>query len=228
MALKMRKNFTGITSVKLGSYLQRDYYQTIVNYIHDKTVLDVGCIDDGTQDANQVRLWNHWFIVNIAREVIGIDIRSEPIRQLKEMGFKVRIMDAQKIQFKNKFDVVFAGELIEHLSNPGLFLTSAARGLKKDGLIILSTPNPFSLNRLVRILQTLTNEPAVNPDHTLYLSPQNIRTLAHKCGLRVKRIDYAHFPFTKSSLLIKLNQLGCKLLGNKFKEQMMVFIETKS
>lgn len=221
------KNFSCYNGQPVEKYLKSDYYRKIYQYILGKKVLDVGCIDDGEENVNKIRLWNHWFMVKTASDVVGIDIRTAPIRQLKELGFKVKRMDAQNIKFNTKFDVVFAGELIEHLPNPGLFLASSASVLKEHGRIVLSTPNPFSLNRLVRVVQFRTNEPAVNPDHTLYFSPQNIRTLAQKCNLQVVKIVYAHFPFTQSSWLIKLNQIGCRILGEKFKEQMIVFIANK-
>ena len=224
--MRQIKDFSGITQMKIETYLALDYYQKIVERLRGKKVLDVGCVDDGEIGANEIRLWNHWFIVKMGREVVGIDIREGPLRQLKRLGFKVKKMDAQRINFRERFDVVFAGELIEHLPNPGMFLVSAARVLRKEGQIILSTPNPFSLSRLVRVVQSLTNEPAVNPDHTMYFSPQNIKTLAEKCKLQVVKIDYAHFPFTQQRLLVKLNQIGCKILGERFKEQMLVFIKT--
>ncbi|MEK7090972.1 MAG: methyltransferase domain-containing protein [Patescibacteria group bacterium] len=220
-----KKDFLGITSVPIDEYLKHDYYQKIIEYIRGKKLLDVGCIDDGQDDVNKVRLWNHWLLFKVSKSITGIDVRVGPIKQLKQIGFNVVRMDAQNMRFKDKFEVIFAGELIEHLPNPGLFLRSAANLLDKNGLIILSTPNPFSLNRIVRVFQSLTNEPAVNPDHTMYLSPQNIRTLAKKCDLAVIRIDYAHFPFTRNNLLIILNKIGCKLIGDRFKEQMLVFIQ---
>ncbi len=222
-----KKDFSGITNIPSSEYLKHDYYRTVINYLRGKIILDVGCIDDGTEGANEIRLWNHWFLHKICKRVIGIDLREVPLGQLKKMGFNVKKMDAQEISFREKFDVVFAGELIEHLPNPGLFLMSAANVLAENGMVILSTPNPFSLNRLVRVFQSFTNEPAVNPDHTMYISPQNIRTLARKCNLKVVKIEYAHFPFSRPNWLIALNQIGCRIIGERFKEQMIIFIRKR-
>ena len=44
-------------------------------------------------------------------------------------------------------DGIFAGELIEHLENPGLFLSECKRVLKRNGVIIITTPNPFSFEK---------------------------------------------------------------------------------
>jgi len=46
---------------------------------------------------------------------------------------------------KNEFDAITAGEIIEHLENPNLFLQGAYKTLKKGGVLVLSTPNPNSI-----------------------------------------------------------------------------------
>lgn len=46
--------------------------------------------------------------------------------------------------FDKKFDVVVAGELIEHLSQTDTFLNNCKNGLKDDGTLFLTTPNPTS------------------------------------------------------------------------------------
>jgi len=57
---------------------------------------------------------------------------------------------AEKIPFKaNEFDTLIAGELIEHLKKPSLFIKEANRVLKKGGKMIITTPNKGSLiNRI--------------------------------------------------------------------------------
>lgn len=45
----------------------------------------------------------------------------------------------------NKFDVVLAVEVIEHLENPRHFIRELKKVTKKGGKIIISTPNPYSL-----------------------------------------------------------------------------------
>lgn len=221
---KTSKISKSITGIAISEYLKHDYYQKVVKFIRGRRVLDVGCTEHDVNHANEIRLWNHWLIYNLAEKVTGIDIDAKSLFSMEEMGFDVINMDAENISFKHQFDTIFAGELIEHLKNPGLFLESAAKALKENGHIVLSTPNTYSFARIVRVFQQFTNEPPVNPDHTAYFTPGVISTLVHKCGLRVAKIEYAHFPFTYQSLLIVANKLLCALFGEKFKEQMIVFI----
>lgn len=214
-----------ITNNTIKDYLKTEYYQKIAPYLKGKEVLDVGCVDHDIDKAGGERLWNHYFIKSLSKNTLGIDIESDSIKKMQRLGYDVELKDAEKMKFKKKFDVVFAGELIEHLANPGLFLKSAKNTLKKEGIILLTTPNTYSLNRLVRIMQKLTNEPPANLDHTMYLTPQTIKTLAQKSGLEVVKIEYSFFPFSHESLIVKLNKIACKLLGERFKEQLIITLK---
>jgi len=216
---------TFISRYTVESYLKHDYYQKIYPYIKNKKVLDVGCVDDNIDLANQKRLWNHWFIYRAAKQTLGIDIEKKSIDKMKRMDFNVKTMSAEKMSFENEFDTVFAGELIEHLINPGLFLKKAKKALRKNGKIVLSTPNTYSVNRLARVFLLHTNEPPVNIDHTTYFTPQTISTLARKCGLKVSKFDYAYFPFTQISHLARINKIACSFLGERFKEQLIAVIQ---
>ena len=48
--------------------------------------------------------------------------------------------------------LVFAGEILEHLTNPFIFLKEINRVLKKEGVLILSTPNINSFKNRIKVL----------------------------------------------------------------------------
>lgn len=55
----------------------------------------------------------------------------------------------------NHFDIVILTEVIEHLTFPQMMVSEIARILKPDGLLVITTPNIFSLgNRLATLLGT--------------------------------------------------------------------------
>jgi len=60
--------------------------------------------------------------------------------------------DAEKMPFSDDcFDTIIAGELIEHLPKPEDFLKESKRILKKNGIIIITTPNKRSwVNRILK------------------------------------------------------------------------------
>ncbi len=75
------------------------------------------------------------------KDTVGVDIQRVP----KPENYKeICVLDfnKEKFPFQDKqFDTVLAGDVIEHLENPSMFLREINRVLKKDGKLLLSTPN---------------------------------------------------------------------------------------
>lgn len=81
-------------------------------------------------------------------DVTGIDAGKENIRiakaHAKESGLKIdyRATTVEAVAAAGeKFDIVTALEVVEHVDDLGLFMASCCKIVKKDGLIILSTLN---------------------------------------------------------------------------------------
>jgi len=51
-----------------------------------------------------------------------VDIDDEGIKILREEGYHVRTDNVMTMNLEEQFDVIIAGEIIEHLDNPGQFL----------------------------------------------------------------------------------------------------------
>jgi 2-polyprenyl-3-methyl-5-hydroxy-6-metoxy-1,4-benzoquinol methylase len=73
----------------------------------------------------------------------GVDYSSYNLKKAKKLPFTFRQCNIEEgIPYKDKtFDVVYAGELIEHLVNPDFFVQECARLIKKGGHVIITTPN---------------------------------------------------------------------------------------
>ena len=89
----------------------------------NKHVLDLGCIDhDYNLEKNNS--WIHKNIISVAKSVVGVDYMEEDVKKLNKLGYDVVCANVENFNLKKKFDVIVAGELIEHLANPGKFLDS--------------------------------------------------------------------------------------------------------
>jgi methionine biosynthesis protein MetW len=100
----------------------------------NSVILDAGCGDGRfTQVIKK----------SLNREVKGLEYSKEGIAFCKKKGLDVRFADFNdKIPFSDKsFDVIYAGEVIEHLYDPDKFLQECYRVLKDDGYLIITTPN---------------------------------------------------------------------------------------
>jgi 2-polyprenyl-6-hydroxyphenyl methylase/3-demethylubiquinone-9 3-methyltransferase len=107
-------------------------------------VLDVGCGEGmfaGELAATGAR-------------VTGIDVAREPLRRAAERhpGLDLRLVSAEPPSWSlsdGAFDVVWAGEVLEHVADTAGFLSEVRRVLRSGGTLVLSTPDHGPLVRLV-------------------------------------------------------------------------------
>lgn len=73
----------------------------------------------------------------------GLDYSVTEVREARKKGLNVKQANfEEKIKLpSNSIDVAYAGELIEHLYNPDLFLSELNRIVKPGGFLLLATPN---------------------------------------------------------------------------------------
>jgi len=111
-----------------------------------RRTLDVGC-GDGSLSV---------LLARNSEQVAGIEVSMEACRIAHSRGVGVARADVENYAFPfqpESFDVVVAGEVIEHMTDPDEFLQEVARVLKPHGHFILTTPNLASwYNRLLLLL----------------------------------------------------------------------------
>ena len=108
----------------------------------NKTVLDLGC-GDGFFMERILKNGNH---------VVGIEIAGQAILKARNKGFEVYDLSLEGNFSQNiaeKFDCVFAGEIIEHIFNTDNFLQNIKKILKDDGFLVLTTTNISTLGRRI-------------------------------------------------------------------------------
>lgn len=160
------------------------YIPTLVKGLH---VLDIGCVEHNLENRRKGH-WLHEHMVKSAASVLGLDYEAEQVELMKREGYNVVAGDATNFDLGREFDVVMAGELIEHILNAGAFLRCAHKHLKTDGRIILTTPNA---NCLIYALENLLLGREIdNPDHVAIYSPTTLSLLLKKCGFAVEGVVF--------------------------------------
>jgi len=105
--------------------------------ISKKCCLDIGCGDGVFANLMAKRFENS--------EVYGCDYSLEPLKKVQEQEKEIHVLQCnleEGIPFKsNKFDLVYAAEILEHLYNPDFLLEEIHRVLNETGYLLLSTPN---------------------------------------------------------------------------------------
>ena len=165
---------------------------TIVKRVNpDDVVLDVGCVRHSTEQRQQGNL--HDELVQKANQVLGVDRVEDEVQSMTKDGYDVVVGDAERLEELNKestFDVVVAGELIEHLSNPGLFLDGAHGVTGANGRLLLSTPNPHAVVYTKKMILNQNN----NDEHSCWFDEQFIKQLAGRHGWEL--VDLVYRPPT--------------------------------
>jgi ubiquinone/menaquinone biosynthesis C-methylase UbiE len=131
----------------------------------DKTLLDVGC-GPGTVTIDLARVLSSGHVtgIDISEEVIEIARESLKVSGVRNVDFNVD--NVYDLSFaENSFDVVYAHQVLQHLSNPVGALEEMRRVLHKGGLLAVRdsdygvfswSPDDPRLDRWMEIYQQLT------------------------------------------------------------------------
>jgi len=86
-----------------------------------------------------------------------------------------------------RFDLVCSMEVVEHVTDPAVFVNGLARALAPGGLMLLSTPNRTALSRLALITvgEGAGMIPRGTHDWKKFLTPEELGGLLHDAGLEV-------------------------------------------
>ena len=164
--------------------------KTILALLKGPRVLHVGCCGTRFPETPGERAqWLHSALVDAGFSVHGGDINEESLAKMRDAGYSVEYLDAQAINPEGeKFDAIVAGELIEHLENPGLFLRGCRSRLTAGGRLVLSTPNAFSPLNFLGYARRYDRW--ANPEHTCWFDPQTITELLRRNGFETKEIRF--------------------------------------
>src|SRR5262245_10505242 len=103
----------------------------------DRRVLDIGCVahDVARMDSPT---WLHGRLARVASSCLGVDVLEAGVREMKARGYDVLAHDvlgsgAGPIAQFAPFDVIVAGELIEHVEHVGALFELARATLSASG-----------------------------------------------------------------------------------------------
>jgi 2-polyprenyl-3-methyl-5-hydroxy-6-metoxy-1,4-benzoquinol methylase len=156
----------------------------ILDLVDGPAVLDVGCAGHHVKPGKPG--WLHGKLRE-RFQVTGIDISESNIALMRSIGFDdVHVQSADSFALGRQYNTVVAGEVIEHLSNPGQFLARVRAHLVPGGRLVLSTPYGFSLMHSLYAANYFPKT-CENAEHTCWFCPSTIRELARREGFVVEK-----------------------------------------
>jgi SAM-dependent methyltransferase len=188
--------------MKNGNHLQQKFplvqrVEYLKKLCHGKKVLHLGCADyPYTEEAIKNKTHLHFELIEIARELYGFDYDEAGIDVLSKYGMKnlyrADLERLEDVPLDEKFDVIIAGEMIEHLSNPGLFLRGIKKFMSAETNLVITTINAYcGFRTLVYGLRSKGgwNEP-VHPDHVAYYSYSTLKLILNREKLKVNKFAF--------------------------------------
>lgn len=175
-----------------GCLVDRD--KVIVDACAGKRVLHVGACDApfALEKAKAGELL-HQKIMQVADEIIGVDIDQSAINVLKSIGISDIIeADVCSDSFLEgeEFDVILCCDVIEHVSAPGPLIAACRRFMSKDSILIVTTINATAFKPALR---AFLGRESVHNDHVAYFSYATLGKLLTLEGLRP--VEFGTFAY---------------------------------
>ncbi|SRR5258706_839786 len=190
-----------------GYYPEKvNFYMSYLKSLRGKNrkILDIAC-NDGQLTEKYKEFGN----------VTGIDINKQSIALCKKRGLtclQTTIEEMPK-KYNNYFDIIIAGDIIEHVFATDEFLRNIYKKLKKGGMLLLTTANVASIGR--RIMFLLGKNPF----------------LEYSVELPYKELNVGHIRYyTVNDMYLQMKHCGftnTKIYGDRINLTERLFIPQK-
>jgi 2-polyprenyl-3-methyl-5-hydroxy-6-metoxy-1,4-benzoquinol methylase len=131
----------------------------------------------------------HAQLLALNPRTVGIDVDMDGIGVLQEafpdaVTEQADVTAAERLpdHLRGAFDLVIAGEVLEHVPDPGSFLVGARQLLTQNGSLCVTVPNACSPKIGLR---ALLGREAVHPDHFTYYGPRTLMRTLNQAGFEV-------------------------------------------
>lgn len=189
-----------------------------------KRILDLGCVGMG---ANDIIGGEDNIFGKLQGYVIGLDINNNGVKELNKLGYTAKVQDLNyNYDLHAKFDIVISEENIEHISNLKIYLEAIKKHLKKDGILLLTTPNAMCLDFMFHTL--IWGHLRVNLNHTHLHSQETIKHLLESEGFKIVELKIIQaINWKTTNTYGKIMSLILRLLPSKFGRTIFVVAKLK-
>ena len=192
-----------LTGEKFSNYLKfkfenRTYIPNRIDLLEstlkDKVILHMGCCDH--EDIIEEKIKNnthlHVNISKIAKKCMGVDINIEALNKLKSLNIDncmyYNVYESVDPILENEiYDYILLGEILEHISDPVLFLKTIHEKFVNAKKIIITVPNAFSSRNIYNIKKGVEE---INTDHKFWFTPFTISKVITEANFKLESIYF--------------------------------------
>jgi SAM-dependent methyltransferase len=160
----------------------------VASLVEGRTVVHVGFVDAGYQEMQaEAGTWLHAHLAETATHLVGIDLDEEGVARAEAEGYEAYLADCRDVEAIDALgiapaEIVVAGEIIEHLDDPGSFLDGLHHLVAPGGQLILTTPNASGL---LNGFAAMAGAEINHPDHVILFSWRTLTNLMSRHGWEV-------------------------------------------
>ncbi len=204
---------------KMKKFKMRNWYGQILEFIKKKKsgkILDVGC----GLGYLLSEIPNSW-------EKHGYEL-SNYCKEFIKKNYSEIILESEiepSIHNKNYYDVIICYHVIEHVDKPNIFFKKINSLLKKNGILIIGTPNMSSIAARIfrgnfRLLQ--------DDGHITMFNEKNLIGLLRKHNYKVIQKEYPYFKTDYFNLRNIIKMFNLKNISPPFYGSIMTFYAIKN
>lgn len=182
--------------------------------VKDKTILDVGCGGGILSES----------LAYAGAQVVGIDADEASIQtathHAKDLGLNLNYLTSAIETYQAPpVDIITCFEMLEHVTEPQLVIDHAARLLKPDGLLFLSTINRTPrayLEAIVMAEYVLGLLPRQTHDYAKCIRPSELASMLRQAGFEVVQlVGMGYDPLHQSAYLRESVQVNYVMVAQR-------------
>lgn len=198
--------------------------EAIINAVPENvlSMLDIGCGNG----------WLAEYFLQKGKQVVSSDISvinpAKALARFPHQNHAAIVCDAFNLPFKNNsFDCIVASEVIEHVFNPALFVSSLLQKIKPGGILILITPYN---EKIEYFLCVHCNKPTPKNAHLHSFNEKNIKSFFQSATNKIYFDAFCNKYLLKSRLYNLMSFLPYRLwklvdmLANKIVKKPTTFL----
>lgn len=155
-----------------------------------RRVIHVGFADAGCRSMQAEHgTWLHAILAETASELVGLDVENAGVQAAIDAGYEAYLLDctdpeALAAAAIEPADLVLAGEVIEHVPNPGGFIEGLRSLCRPGGQVVITTPNASGW---ANSIAAMAGKEVNHPDHIVMFSWRTLSSLMERSGLYVEQ-----------------------------------------
>ncbi len=158
------------------------------NPLNNIKILDIGC-GGGLLSEPMCRLGAKVTAIDASKKNISV---AKLHAKKNNLEINYICTSPEKLKVKDKFDVILNMEIVEHVEDVNLFLTTCSKLLKKDGVMFVATLNKTLKSYIFGIVgaeYVLRWLPIGTHEWEKFVTPQELISILKKNNLNLEKID---------------------------------------